>query len=111
MPVLPHIITMGIGVVICVLAILNMTGNISSIHEYHRHRVTQENVKSFGRLVGIGTLIVGLSVICFDVLLIAFDITKANFLIPLGLVVLFGGLALGIAISFFAMIKYNKGIF
>ncbi|MBQ8331912.1 MAG: hypothetical protein IJX94_05390 [Clostridia bacterium] len=37
---------------IAVLGIINMTGNISSLHWYHRQRVTKEDRKPFGKLVG-----------------------------------------------------------
>ena len=45
------------GTLISVLGIVNMTGNISSLHEYHRHRVTEEDRKPFGRLVGMGLFV------------------------------------------------------
>ena len=51
------IMTLVLGVLICVMGTINMTGNISTIHSYHRKRVTEENRKPFGRLVGLGTLI------------------------------------------------------
>ena len=55
------IIPIAIGILISVLGIINMTGNISSLHSYHRHRVKEEDIKPFGRLVGTGTLIIGVS--------------------------------------------------
>ena len=44
-----------IGAVLLVIGILNMKGNISTIHRYHRHRVKEEDVLPFGRLMGAGT--------------------------------------------------------
>ena len=57
----------GLGLLVCVLGIINMTGNISSLHWYHRRRVTEENRKPFGKLVGLGTLIIGLALIVFGI--------------------------------------------
>ena len=57
------IIVFGLGVLISVLGVINMTGNISSLHWYHRQRVTEGNRKAFGKLVGSGTLIIGLAMI------------------------------------------------
>ena len=101
----------AVGILISVLGIINMTGNISSLHSYHRHRVTEENRKPFGRLVGAGTLTVGLSCIAFGVLFLAYEATKHMLWMILGIGLLFGGIAVGLGISFYAMIKYNGGIF
>ena len=59
------ITTLVVGILVSVLGIINMTGNISSLHRYHRHRVSEENKKPFGRLVGLGTLIVGVALMVF----------------------------------------------
>ena len=63
---MPTFITMLIlGAIMCVLGTVNMTGNISSLHSYHRHRVSAADVKPFGKLVGLGTIIIGVSVALF----------------------------------------------
>ena len=100
-----------LGVLISVLGIINMTGNISSLHSYHRQRVSEENRKPFGRLVGAGTLTVGLSCIAFGALLFAYEATQRMLWMILGMGILFCGIAVGLGISFYAMIKYNGGIF
>lgn len=46
----------GLGLLVSILGIINMTGNISSLHWYHRHRVTEGNRKPFGKLVGLGNI-------------------------------------------------------
>ena len=55
------LIVLGIAVVI--LGIVNMSGNISTLHRYHRKRVSEEDIKPFGRLVGLGTVIMGVAFI------------------------------------------------
>ena len=105
------IINLGIGIFISVLGIVNMTGNISSLHSYHRHRVTEENRKPFGRLVGLGTLIIGIAIIIFGALLFATEKTGSVIYAIVGTVELIACIAGGLALSFYAMIKYNKGIF
>ena len=101
----------GFGLLVSILGIINMTGNISSLHWYHRHRVTEENRKPFGKLVGLGTLIVGIAMIVFGVLFLIFEKTQLDFLVILGAAELIAGIIAGMAVSFYAMIKYNKGIF
>jgi uncharacterized membrane-anchored protein len=88
-----------------------MTGNISTVHGYHRKRVTEENRKAFGKLVGAGTLIIGLAMIVYGILLFAFEQTQNEALSVIGVVILLAGIVAGSALSFYAMKKYNGGIF
>lgn len=104
-------VTTGIGLVLCILGIVNMTGNISSLHSYHRKRVTEENRKPFGRLVGVGTLIIGIAVIAYSTFLLIYEKTSVTAWITAGSAVLITGIVVGLGLSFYAMIKYNKGIF
>lgn len=101
----------GLGLLVSVLGIINMTGNISSLHWYHRQRVTEGNVKPFGRLVGLGTLIIGIAMIVFGILFLIFEKTQLNIYVIIGTAFLIAGIIVGMAISFYAMFKYNKGIF
>lgn len=103
--------TLIMGLFISALGIINMTGNISTIHRYHRHRVSEENIKPFGRLVGIGTLVVGISLIIFGALSLVYDKTQSETANIIGTVILIVGIVVGLFITFYAMIKYNKGIF
>ena len=105
------ITTLAVGLVAVLLGIINMTGNISSIHEYHRKRVRDEDVKPFGRLVGLGTVIIGVAVIMYGGVLFAFEKTGFVLLAPIGTAVLVIGLIVGLIISFYAMKRYNGGIF
>lgn len=107
----PVIIPIILGIFISILGIFNMRGNISSIHWYHRQRVTEENVIPFGKKVGLGTLIIGISVILFGVLSLAAELTKIAIFVTLGAVIVVMGIVAGLSLSLYAMIKYNKGIF
>ena len=106
-----NIVTFLVGVVCIVLGISNMRGNISSLHSYHRHRVSEEDRIPFGKQVGLGTIIVGVGIIVFSVLSTVTLYTENNVFILTGIAVLSVGIFAGLVMSFKAMIKYNKGIF
>ena len=106
-----NIVTFLVGVVCIVLGISNMRGNISSLHSYHRSRVSEEDRIPFGKQVGLGTIIVGIGIIVFSVLSSVTLYTENDIFILVGTAVLIVGIILGLVISFRAMIKYNKGIF
>ena len=108
---LEFITTIAVGILIVVLGIINMTGNISSLHSYHRHRVAEENKKPFGKLVGLGTLIIGVGLMSFGALMFAFEGIGVQMLSVIAPVVLVVSIVVGLAISFYAMKKYNGGIF
>ena len=106
-----NIVTFLVGVVCIVLVISNMRGNISSLHSYHRSRVSEEDRIPFGKQVGLGIIIVGIGIIVFSVLSSVTLYTENDIFILVGTAVLIIGIILGLVISFRAMIKYNKGIF
>ena len=106
-----NIVTFLVGVVCIVLGISNMRGNISTLHFYHRHRVSEENRIPFGKQVGLGTMILGISIIIFSILSTLTLYTENNIFILIGTAALIVGIVAGLIISFKAMIKYNKGIF
>ena len=98
-----------LGIILIVLGVMNMKGNISSLHWYHRQRVTEEDRKPFGKLVGLGTLIIGIALVISGIL---FWISEATELwLIIGCVITVVGIVIGLVLSFYAMIKYNKGIF
>ena len=106
-----YIVAFFVGVVCIVLGISNMRGNISSLHSYHRHRVSEEDRIPFGKQVGLGTMIIGIGIIIFSVMSAVTLYTENDIFILLGTVLLIGTIIIGLVISFRAMIKYNKGIF
>ena len=90
------ILLLVLGVFITGIGLVNMMGNISTIHSYNRKNVKEEDVPAYGKTVGLGTVIIGLS------LLLAFiwEGFKAEI-----------GLILGLGFILYGQIKYNKGIF
>lgn len=100
-----------IGVVLIVLGVMNLKGNISTLHSYHRKRVSEEDRLPYGRKVGTGTIIVGCAIIVKAATEFAGEKMKLPVLITVGTVLLAVGLVVGIAIITAAMIKYNKGVF
>ena len=106
-----NIVTFLVGVVCIVLGISNMRGNISSLHSYHRSRVSEEDRIPFGKQVGLGIIIVGIGIIVSSILSSVTLYTENDIFILVGTAVLIIGIILGLVISFRAMIKYNKGIF
>ncbi len=92
------------GVFISVLGIINISGNISTVHSYNRKRVAEADAPKYGRAVGIGTLIIGVSLIV-DFVLVLLSLTIA---VPF---VLIPTIIIGVAFILYAQFKYNKGIF
>ena len=105
------IVTALVGVVCIVLGISNMKGNISSLHSYHRSRVSEEDRIPFGKKVGLGTIIIGVAIIVFSGLSAVTLYTDNEVFTLIGTGILIAGIIVGLVISFKAMIKYNKGIF
>ena len=105
------IVTLCVGAICIVLGIQNMRGNISSLHSYHRHRVSEEDRLPFGRLIGLGTIIAGASIIFYGLFMLLSEILSAEFLVIIGLALMILGMIVGLGLVFFAMIKYNRGIF
>ncbi len=99
-----NIVLLIIGLFICVIGIVNMTGNISTIHSYHRRRVSEEDIPKYGKCMGTGTLVIGIAVVIGYVLLTIGKEILMGYCIAAGLVI-------GIALMLYAQFKYNKGLF
>ena len=106
-----NLVAVALGVLCIILGILNLKGNISSLHSYHRHRVSEEDKPKFARLIGIGTIIDGASFVAMGALSFLSEELQNGTYMTVGSVALAVGLVVGLGISFYAMIKYNKGIF
>ena len=106
-----YIVTFLVGVICVALGISNMRGNISSLHSYHTHRVSEEDRIPFGKQVGLGTVLVGIGILLFSILSAVTLYTENDVFILVGTALLLIGIIVGLIISCKAMLKYNKGIF
>ena len=105
------IVTLIVGALICFFGVKNMMGDISSLHSYHRSRVSPEDVKPFGKLVGLGTLLCGAGVLIMSAFSFIASLSGIDALVIVGTVLMMVGIVVGCVISFYAMKKYNGGIF
>ena len=105
------IICLILGIFCVVIGIINFKGNISTLHSYHRKRVSEEDRIPFGRVVGIGTILNGAGLILFGFFNLLATLFTMQIFVTIGAVFLIAGLAVGLGFSFYGMIKYNKGIF
>ena len=95
---------LGLGAIIAVLGIFNMSGNIASIHWYNRRKVTKENQKAYCFVVGLGTLIIGASLIIAGIIQALVSAEISSVLMVIGLVI-------GLVLILYGQFKYNRGIF
>lgn len=92
-----------LGICISVLGIVNIRGNISTIHSYNRRKVKEEDVPKYGKAVGTGTLIMGIS------LVLAYIAAFWNeSMMPY---IVFPAVIIGLVFILYGQIKYNHGIF
>ena len=105
------ILSIVIGLLIVVIGIFNTRGHISMLHSYHRKRVREEDKIPFGRLVGLGMIIIGVSIMINGALSIVTLFNENKIYLIAGTVIMITGLIVGTIIAFYAMKKYNKGIF
>ena len=92
-----------IGLLISVLGIVNIKGNISTIHSYNRRKVKEEDIPKYGKAVGTGTLIMGIGLLIAFVVSFLSEEAITYIVLPL-----FG---VGLAFILYGQFKYNKGIF
>ena len=100
-----------VGLILIVIGIGNTKGNINSLHGYHRKRVREEDRIPFGKLVGTGTILIGIGAMVNGVLSFLAQAMEKQSLADMGQIIMIVGIVIGLGISFFGMIKYNKGIF
>ena len=99
-----NVMLLVIGIVAAVIGVVNIRGNISTIHSYNRRNVREEDVPQYGKAVGAGTLLIGVALIL--AYLVAFwkeGLAPYIAIIPV--------LVLGFACILYGQIKYNHGIF
>ncbi|MGN1002727.1 MAG: hypothetical protein ACI4PC_08135 [Oscillospiraceae bacterium] len=98
-----NLLLLVLGLFISALGILNIRGNISSIHSYNRRKVREEDIPKYGRAVGTGTLVMGLSLVAAFFAAFRNETVMACILLP--------GFAVGIGFILYGQFKYNKGLF
>ena len=98
-----HIALLILGIFIAIIGIVNIMGNISTIHSYNRRKVREEDVPKYGRAVGTGTLIIVVSLIAAFVTTFWSETAMSFIVIP--------ALVIGLGFILYAQFKYNKGIF
>ena len=98
-----HIALLILGIFIAIIGIVNIMGNISTIHSYNRRKVREEDVPKYGRAVGTGTLIIGVSLIAAFVTTFWSETAMSFIVIP--------ALVIGLGFILYAQFKYKKGIF
>ena len=92
-----------IGLLISVLGLVNIKGNISTIHSYNRRKVKEEDIPKYGKAVGTGTLIMGIGLLIAFVVSFLSEEAITYIVLPLFVV--------GLAFILYGQFKYNKGIF
>lgn len=103
-PLRDNLMLIAFGIVFIVLGAFNMKGNIASIHWYNRRKVTEEDQLPYCRLVGVGTIVIGVSMIVSAVL-------QAIVSIEVGAAMMLPGILIGLILILVAQFKYNKGLF
>ena len=98
-----NLILLILGLFISVLGITNIKGNISTIHSYNRRKVKEEDIPKYGKVVGTGTLIMGVSFILGYIALFWSETAMAVIILP--------GVVVGLGFMLYGQFKYNKGIF
>ena len=91
------------GILLSTLGIVNIRGNISTIHAWTRKRVKEADIPRYGRAIGAGTLVIGAA------LIVSYLVTFWNAAV-IDYIIL-PGLGIGLALILYAQLKYNHGIF
>lgn len=99
-----YITLLILGVLITLLGIPNLKGNISTVHWYNRRKVSETDAPKYGKAMGLGSIIIGISIVLTAILLMIFGYEFLYFIILAGIII-------GLAFILYAQFKYNKGIF
>lgn len=104
------IVTLILGIVCVCLGISHWKGDLFALHSYHRSHVSEEDKPAFGKKVGLGTIICGGACIMHGGCAALALLTERQAFTTVGTVILIAGLAVGLGIALYAMMKYNRGI-
>ena len=95
-----NIVMLLLGLCCIILGITNLKGNDSTIHWYHRMKISQKNRTIYTKIIGIGTIIIGMSITITAMLQMIYEIENLYYISLIGIMI-------GIIIMIFAQIKYN----
>lgn len=98
-----NILLLVFGICLSVLGIINIKGNISTIHSYNHRNVKEEDIPKYGKAVGTGTLVIGASLI-LSYLVTFWNQASIDYIVLPAMVV-------GLAFILYGQLKYNHGIF
>ena len=98
-----NLILLILGLFVSALGITNIKGNISTIHSYNRRKVKEEDVPKYGKVVGTGTLIMGVSFVLGYIVSFWSEAVMAFIILP--------AVVVGLGFLLYGQFKYNKGIF
>ena len=96
------------GILFIIIGVINIKGDISTIHWYNRTRITEQTRHKYGKLMGSGTVVIGGGLIVSAILNM---VIKSNILSIIDSAVILAAVVIGIGLMLYAQIKYNKGIF
>lgn len=99
-----NIMMIVLGILLIPLGIMNIRGDISSIHWYNRIRITEETRPKYTKLMGIATLVIAICLMLAGILLFFVENSLVDFIGVAGCII-------GVVIMLYAQFKYNKGIF
>lgn len=98
-----HLLLLILGIFLSTLGTVNIKGNISTIHSYNRRKVKEEDVPKYGKAVGMGTLVIGVSLV-LSYLVTFWNADAIDYIVLPALVI-------GLSFILYGQIKYNHGIF
>lgn len=98
-----NVLLLILDVFLSVLGVVNIKGNISTIHSYNRRKVKEEDIPKYGKAVGTGTVVIGASLILAYLVTFWNEAAIDYIIIP--------AMVIGLAFILYGQIKYNHGIF
>ena len=98
-----HIMRLILGLFISAIGVINIKGNISTVHSYNRRKVREEDVPKYGKAVGTGTLIIGAAIVLSSL--------TAFWNEALGALLILPAVIVGFGFILYGQIKYNGGLF
>lgn len=102
-----YIIVLILGILLVPIGIMNVKGNISSIHWYNRTRITEVTRPMYGKFTGIGTLIIAGGLVISAILNMVITASIVSLISSVTVIVT---AAIGVIFILYAQFKYNKGI-